>query len=345
MALVVKILLVFYITFAKSLSIDFPSLDDAAEFAQLSLLAYIDPSFLGCDDIIASSPSIFNDDLECLYFSPESHVIVVSSRMNNYIGISYRGSIDLEDIIANARVRMVAFGPDPFHSTIPSNRNIQVHNGFNTAVFESYQDVLNTVTSAIKENPDKRIVVTGHSLGAANSILSATALATDLHNHFIESISFGSPMTGNDDWKDYVNSLQNLGIWRFVYLDDIVPRMPGPRFDGYRHPGHTFQFGEERNEVYYLHYGDEQLLYLGAPKTWQSASFDDTRASIKMHFLGRYIKYIKRHSVRNPDIFYKQEFMQVITKSAAIVKRHKNVRVQTTLYHRRKDHRGPHGVW
>ena len=68
------------------------------------------------------------------------------------------------------------------------------------------------VVGVIAKKPETRIVVTGHSLDAANSILCAPALATHLPERSIESISYASPLTGNINWINDVNSLQNLSL-------------------------------------------------------------------------------------------------------------------------------------
>lgn len=67
------------VAFVKSLSTDFPSVDDAIEFSRLSGISYeIAPSAISdCSEIADAHPNLLYDDLQCLLFKPESNVLVV----------------------------------------------------------------------------------------------------------------------------------------------------------------------------------------------------------------------------------------------------------------------------
>ena len=49
--------------------------------------------------------------------------------------------------------------------------------------------------------------------------------------------TFGQPRTGNLGFKFFAESIWNLNTWRFVYKNDIVPRVP-PYLDDFTHTGH-----------------------------------------------------------------------------------------------------------
>lgn len=310
MSLLIIFLYALCVASVKSLSTDFPSVDDAIEFSRLSKISYeIDPSAISdCSEIADANPNLLYDDLQCLLFKPESNVLVVLSEVHNYVGISYRGTTDTKDWITDVRARLVTFGHDSQHPIAPKTFDVQVHDGFNIDVFKNYQEIHDVIVGVIAKKPETRIVVTGHSLGAANSILCATALATHLPERFIENISYASPLTGNVNWINYVNSLQNLSVWRFVHMTDIIPR--SPPFPNYRHPGHTIQLNKKRSKVYYLHYGDEELVYAGVPESWISDSFHQMYRSLQMHYIDNYTEYITDKCAANPDVYYNLEFMQ-----------------------------------
>mmetsp|Transcript_57698 Transcript_57698/g.67341 ORF Transcript_57698/g.67341 Transcript_57698/m.67341 type:complete len:109 (+) Transcript_57698:32-358(+) len=75
------------VAFVKSLSTDFPSVDDAIEFSRLSGISYeIDPSAISdCSEIANAHPNLFYDDLQCLLFKPESNVLVVLSEVQTML--------------------------------------------------------------------------------------------------------------------------------------------------------------------------------------------------------------------------------------------------------------------
>jgi pimeloyl-ACP methyl ester carboxylesterase len=72
-----------------------------------------------------------------------------------------------------------------------------------------------------------RLVVTGHSLGAAMATLMA-----GMHPHAV-LVTFGSPRVGN---RAFIESVARCDVRRYVDCSDIVTRLPPPLF-GYGHVG------------------------------------------------------------------------------------------------------------
>ena len=72
-----------------------------------------------------------------------------------------------------------------------------------------------------------RLVVTGHSLGAAMATLMAA-----LHPNAV-LVTFGSPRVGN---KDFIGAWAGRDVRRYVDCADIVPQVP-PRMIAFRHVG------------------------------------------------------------------------------------------------------------
>ncbi len=153
----------------------------------------------------------------------------------------------------------------------PESEDIRVHAGFNNAVFKNglFDRIFDTVRDYKKQHPRAKIYTSGHSLGASDSVLTAVALKiqAEFNEDNIDSINFGCPKTGNSNWRDYVNGIQELGIWRIVNGLDIVPRLPGPTF---HHVGHTVQLYDDSAKGYWLHVGNSTLGYAGVPTGWNS---------------------------------------------------------------------------
>ena len=126
------------------------------------------------------------------------------------------------------------------------------------------------ITSCYIKSPPTKYT-TGHSLGAAASVLTAVAmkLQAEWEDELVFSINFGCPKTGNTAWRDFTNSIEGLGIFRVVNGHDLVARLPDIRF---HHAGHTLQLDRSAARIYWLHDGDENLGYSGIYYGWSAFS-------------------------------------------------------------------------
>jgi pimeloyl-ACP methyl ester carboxylesterase len=99
-----------------------------------------------------------------------------------------------------------------------------VHSGFWEAWQNTRAAVLAGVAAALSAHPSYKVVVTGHSLGAAVGTLAAAELrkngtSADLYN-------YGSPRLGNDIFANFVsNQTEGVNV-RVTHTDDPVPRLP-----------------------------------------------------------------------------------------------------------------------
>ena len=108
----------------------------------------------------------------------------------------------------------------------------------------------------------------------------------------VTNIGFGGPKVGNMAFKNWSEQRSNLAVWRYVYDDDAVPRLP-PRtvfFQplGFEHAGHTFQINPGSNcVIYYRHVGNGGAPYLGVPSDWErSCKYNHHRLmDMKLDFL------------------------------------------------------------
>jgi hypothetical protein len=124
----------------------------------------------------------------------------------------------LEDIIADIRFRLV-----------PSSSGIgKVHRGFKASVDNIWDDL----SKLFLKYPNRKVYLTGHSLGAAMATLIAGRCHRfpDMPNPVL--YTFGSPRVGNYTYINFLNTL-NIEHHRWVNNADIVPR--NPIFPYYHH--------------------------------------------------------------------------------------------------------------
>jgi hypothetical protein len=229
---------------------------------------------------------------ECLYYSHDhslgTQVLIVRSYLHRYVAVAYAGTDDWRTALMDGNIMMSDFGPanitkdgsdmGSLFDDLPDG--IRVHSGFNEAVFDSeyFHEVLNCVKSArlggncgddvfidsggLGMNSNSSLVApyqlftTGHSLGAADSVLLGATLHLIYPNDDLRSVNFGCPKIGNIKWAFWINSLQpdkktglspaggSFEVFRFVNKIDLVPRLPelvvslDPLLT---HTGHTLQ--------------------------------------------------------------------------------------------------------
>ena len=108
--------------------------------------------------------------------------------------------------------------------------------------------------SLLSSNPNAKIVITGHSLGAALATFAAVQIKEEINPPASQLVfySFGSPRTGNEAFTDYVFKLYpNGGYQRVTHYNDVVPHLPPTEFD-FNHVG---------DEVWYNVDSDTDLTY------------------------------------------------------------------------------------
>ena len=283
----------------------------------------------------------------CLHYSHDydrgTQVLVVRSSIHRYVSVVYAGTDDFTTALMDGDILMSKFGPttNTTSSDIDELKNnsdfsrlfeqvpeeAHVHRGFNSAVFDSnhFTEVLECVTSArlggtcygaaekierqtlLTKTKPYQLYTTGHSLGAADSILLGAALHLVFPSEKIQSINFGCPKIGNLEMSYWMDSLQpgqndndgGLEIFRFVNKLDLVPRLPDLIF--FQHAGHTLQMSAGGViRAYYNHIGDENLGYAGVSFGWGTEPYVLFPLALYAHHHKRYVDYLQDNAPK-PD--------------------------------------------
>ncbi|KIY63330.1 lipase [Cylindrobasidium torrendii FP15055 ss-10] len=115
------------------------------------------------------------------------------------------------------------------------DNEIHVHHGFRDSHAAVAQDVLAAVNLTIQAHGVSDVVLVGHSLGSALSLIDSVYLPLHLPEANFRYIGFALPRVGNQEFADYVDSTMSGKIVHITNKDDLVPIIPG-RGLGYHHP-------------------------------------------------------------------------------------------------------------
>ena len=124
------------------------------------------------------------------------------------------------------------FDVDVHLADYPHCDKCKVHQGYFIDQALCNPFIISTVTFLSLLNPHYKIVVTGHSKGAAQATLAALDLVHAGYKN-VNLVTFGSPRVGNAAFAAYASS--KLGLhYRVTHHMDIIPSIPTRR-QGYTH--------------------------------------------------------------------------------------------------------------
>ncbi|XP_076883159.1 phospholipase A1-IIdelta-like [Bidens hawaiensis] len=109
--------------------------------------------------------------------------------------------------------------------------------------------VLTTIRQLVSkyETEEVSIIITGHSLGASLSIVSAFDLAENGITVPIAAFVFGSPQVGNKAFNDSLNQFPNVKILHIRNKIDLIPLYPS-RLLGYVDTGVQFEIDTRKSD-------------------------------------------------------------------------------------------------
>jgi hypothetical protein len=130
------------------------------------------------------------------------------------IYIVFRGSEDIENWIENIRITFVDY---------PYCKECQVHKGW----YNTYKNVMDQIMLDVSTLnvifPSYKVVVTGHSLGAA--LASLTAVDLQMVNSNVQLYNYGCPRVGNEQFSNWFSD-HISNHYRVTHHKDIVPHVP-----------------------------------------------------------------------------------------------------------------------
>ncbi|GJE91296.1 lipase family protein [Phanerochaete sordida] len=112
--------------------------------------------------------------------------------------------------------------------------SVTAHSGFADEQAKTAASVLAAVKTGISKYGAKKVTLVGHSLGAAIALLDAVYLPLHVSGVSFQTVLYGLPRVGNQDFADYVDA-HVTSFTRINNEEDPIPIVPG-RFLGFHHP-------------------------------------------------------------------------------------------------------------
>jgi triacylglycerol lipase len=136
---------------------------------------------------------------------------------DQFVFVIYRGSQEVADWINNLDFGL-RNGPK---YGFPG----KIHTGFIKSLDSGWANIENIIGEF--KDADQKIWVSGHSLGASLSVLTAARL--EAAGTSVEGVyTFGQPRTGDEEFVEWLNAQMPGRIYRFVNDNDVVPKLPPP---------------------------------------------------------------------------------------------------------------------
>ena len=167
--------------------------------------------------------------------------------------------------------------------------NVYVHTGFwkQLHINKNYEKILGRLTELMETHPNYKIIVTGHSLGAALATLCGYELSKLLPNQ-ITVVSFASPRVGNLGFREDFDAQENLLHYRVTNNHDVITATP---MIYYKHCGTNVHITPEKYEI------NENYSY----DSWWKFSLWNCY-SVKDHDIDLYYTTLKKHSWGNDTV-------------------------------------------
>lgn len=181
---------------------------------------------------------------------PEAEPFGFIAESKNEIIIAYRGTDSFKDNESDQDLYQVDY---PFAENVG-----KTHRGF-TCIYQSARNEL--MKELMKLSPDKRLLITGYSLGGALAILCSYDIVvnSDFENPYV--YTFGSPRVADPEFAYRFNQMVRNSV-RIFNVHDIIPTLPAevypPPFTAkglyYRHVNNMYSVSFQLNSIARNHY-------------------------------------------------------------------------------------------
>jgi predicted lipase len=131
---------------------------------------------------------------------------------NDIAYITFRGTDDILNIATDLNGFLV---------NIKEDTDVKVHKGF----YAQFTSIKEWILNDLKRIKPKKIIFTGHSMGSAIATIAAAIFALDKTLPEITCIGFGSPRTGDKNFKALYNT-HVKNSYRITNTYDPVPLLP-----------------------------------------------------------------------------------------------------------------------
>jgi hypothetical protein len=183
--------------------------------------------------------------------------------------VVFRGTSSKKDAQNDASIDKVPF----------INPGDKVHIGFKSS-WDAVKEIVLKNVYKMGGQYDK-IVVCGHSLGAAVATLCAYNISHVYDAVPVECCTIGSPRVGNKTFKENYDS-KNIKTLRIVHNNDVVTHSP---FIGYYHVNHMLRIDDN---------GDIKKFMIDWERAWNYIKSMVTGKNIKDHMTDSYIGSLKK---------------------------------------------------
>lgn len=202
------------------------------------------------DPFISGGPQFTDDDLRLLglmfvRFPGAQPLLSLHERdsgldafvvaSDSAIVVIFPGTSTPKDVFANLKFCKFSLSGDAGVSCVTGRSSARVHSGY-WGVYtskSSNETLLDLVLQESERHPEREILVTGYSLGAALATLCGMELSRRTE-HEVNVVGFASPRVGNRGFRTLVQNQSNLHVLRVKNDQDPITRVP---VAGYWHVG------------------------------------------------------------------------------------------------------------
>ncbi|KAG6860003.1 hypothetical protein C0995_000646 [Termitomyces sp. Mi166 len=215
-----------------------------AEFlrpAQFSRIAYCSSAAVSSWQCGAPCSDLGND-IEVLQ---AGGVFIAHDPSTQSIVVAHEGTdpTNLLSVLNDVEIPLVSLNSSRFpnvdgdwHPVFNVKHRQPVHDGFQQTFERTADGILAGVQAGLASKGVSKVLVTGHSQGAAIAMMDAVMLHQELGPSVeITTTVFGLPRGGNPAWANFVDSTIGSTTTHMTNQDDIVPRLP-PRLLDYQQP-------------------------------------------------------------------------------------------------------------